>query len=75
MPLLKVFGKSSTINPSTLDRISHVMIGAWLAGAFLVVSVSAFYLLKRRHLDIATKSFKIGLLVATVGVILQLIAL
>jgi len=61
-------------NPSTVDRLCHVLIGAWLTGAFLVVSVSAYYLLKRRHLEIATKSFKIGMLVAAISVILQLIS-
>lgn len=61
-------------NPSTLDRLVHVIIGCWLSGAFLVLSVSAFYLLKKRHLDFAGKSFKIGLWVAAVGVILQLIS-
>lgn len=61
-------------NPSTLDRLSHVLIGAWLTGSFLVVSVSAYYLLKRRHLDIATKAFKISMLVATICVVLQLIS-
>ncbi len=38
-------------NPSAMDRLSHTLCGAWQAGAFLVVSVSAFYLLRRKHLD------------------------
>jgi len=33
-------------NPSSLDRIWHVTLGAWQAGAWLVLSVSAYYLLK-----------------------------
>src|SRR5215469_8865640 len=36
-------------SPSSMQRLAHVIFGAWLAGSFLVVSVSAFYLLKRRH--------------------------
>ncbi|MFZ0566282.1 MAG: cytochrome ubiquinol oxidase subunit I, partial [Chlamydiales bacterium] len=59
-------------NPSSLDRLAHVMLGAWLSGAFLVLSVSAYYLIKKRHIDFATKSFKIGMVVATLGVLLQL---
>lgn len=58
-------------NPSTLDRLGHVIVGAWLAGSFLVVSVSAFYILKRRHLEIARRAFKISISIATVCVILQ----
>lgn len=61
-------------NPSTLDRLAHVLIGAWLAGAFLVLSVNAYYLLKKQHLDFATKGFKIGMIVATIAVLLQLVS-
>jgi cytochrome d ubiquinol oxidase subunit I len=57
------------LNPSTVDRLSHTLLGAWQAGAFLVLSVSAWYLLKGRHLDFARTSFRFGLAVATVAVI------
>lgn len=58
-------------NPSSVDRLVHVTIGAWLAGAFLVISVSAYYILKKRHLEFAKSSLKIGLSVAVISVILQ----
>lgn len=58
-------------NPSSVDRLIHVVIGCWLAGAFLVISVSAYYLLKKRHLDFAMHSMKIGLIVATVSLTMQ----
>src|SRR5574337_295624 len=54
-------------NPSAMVRLSHTVLGAWQAAAFLVLSVSAFYLLKRRHLDFAKASMKIGLVVAVVA--------
>ena len=49
------------------------MLGAWQAGAFLVVSVSAWYLLKRRHVEFARASLRIGLVVALVASLLQLV--
>lgn len=58
-------------NPSSLDRIVHVVLAAWLAGAFLVLSVSSFYILKKVHLDFAKRGFKISLMVAIAGVLLQ----
>lgn len=61
-------------NPSTLDRVTHVLLGAWMAGAFLVISISAFYLLKRRHAKFAETSLKIGLTFATVASFLQIIS-
>ncbi|MGB5821797.1 MAG: cytochrome ubiquinol oxidase subunit I [Saonia sp.] len=52
-------------NPSSVDRITHVWLGALLAGAFLVLSVHAYYLLKGRFVEISKKAFKIALVVAT----------
>lgn len=60
-------------NPSMLARLSHVFAGAWQAGAFFVLSVSAYYLLKKRHLDFAKASLKIGLIVATISSLAQLV--
>ena len=34
-------------NPSTIDRLSHVLSAAMITGAFLVLSVSAYYLIKK----------------------------
>ena len=59
-------------NPSTVDRLTHVLGGAWLAGAFLVISVSAYYIFKKRHLEIAKASLKIALVVAFFASLFQL---
>jgi len=61
-------------NPSSLDRLCHVILGCWLAGSFLVLSVSAYYLLRNRHIEFAMKSLKIALIVATASVLLQLVS-
>ncbi|MFA5060127.1 MAG: cytochrome ubiquinol oxidase subunit I [Candidatus Omnitrophota bacterium] len=60
-------------NPSSMDRLSHVVMGCWQAGAFLVLSVSAFYLLKKKHIDFAKASFKIALVVAVFASLGQLV--
>jgi cytochrome d ubiquinol oxidase subunit I len=60
-------------NPSTVDRLSHTVMGAWQAGAFLVLSVSAYYLLQKRHEAFARASMKIALVVALVASLLQLV--
>jgi len=61
-------------NPSTVDRLFHTLCGAWQAGAFLVVSVSAWYLLKKRHPDFARASLRVGLTVALIASLLQLVS-
>jgi cytochrome d ubiquinol oxidase subunit I len=60
-------------NPSSVDRLLHVWIGAFLAGAFLVISVHAYYLLKDRYVELSRKALKIGLMVATIAAFAQLI--
>lgn len=51
-------------NPSAMIRLAHTVLGAWQAAAFFVLSVSAFYLLKRRHVEFARTSLGIGLVLA-----------
>lgn len=53
-------------NPSSVDRLMHVWLGAFLAGAFLVLSVHAYYILKNRHVELSKKAFKIALVIATI---------
>lgn len=60
-------------NPSSMMRLSHVVVGAWLAGAFLVISVGAYYLVKKKYQDFALRCIKMGLLVASVSLVLQLV--
>jgi cytochrome d ubiquinol oxidase subunit I len=59
-------------NPSSIERLSHVLSGAWLAGSFLVLSVSAFYLLKNKHIEFAKASFKIAIIFALFASLFQL---
>lgn len=61
-------------NPSSVDRIIHVWQGAFLAGAFLILSVHAYYLLKGRYVEISKKAFKIALVVATIISLTQLLS-
>ncbi|MFH0909464.1 MAG: cytochrome ubiquinol oxidase subunit I [bacterium] len=59
-------------NPSSMERLGHTLCGAWQAGAFLVISVSAWYLLKGRHEEFARASLRVGLGLAVVASLLQL---
>jgi cytochrome d ubiquinol oxidase subunit I len=61
-------------NPSAMDRLLHVVLGCWLAGVFLVISISAYYYLKKRHLDFAKATMKISLVVGFFTLVLQLIS-
>ena len=44
-------------NPATYPRFIHMMLACYISSAFVIISVSALYLLKKRHLDFAKKCF------------------
>jgi cytochrome d ubiquinol oxidase subunit I len=61
-------------NPSSMDRLGHVLLGAFITGAMLVASVSAYYLLKGRHLEFAKKSMSIAVWIVAVVSTLQMVS-
>ncbi|MCB0201462.1 MAG: cytochrome ubiquinol oxidase subunit I [Anaerolineae bacterium] len=58
--------------PSFIPRILHVWTSAWMVGAGLMLSVSAFYVLRNRHVDVAKPNFKTAMPFFVVFSILQL---
>src|SRR5262245_6583779 len=65
---------SAVLNPSTLNRLSHTLIGGFTLGSFFIMSISAYYLLRRRHEEFARRSFTGGLLFATLASVATLIS-
>lgn len=61
-------------NPSAMDRLTHVILGCWLTGIFMVLSVSAYYFLKNKYRPFAQKTMQIGLIAAAIVLVLQLIS-
>lgn len=61
-------------NPSSMDRLAHTLIACWITGAFFVISVSAYYFLKGQHEAISRSMMRLGLIVAGVALILQVIS-
>ena len=59
-------------NPSSMQRLSHVLIGAILSGAFMVLSVNAYYIIRNKFLETAKPAFKIALTVAIIFSLAQL---
>jgi cytochrome d ubiquinol oxidase subunit I len=61
-------------NPSSVDRLAHTIAGAWQAGAWLMISVGAYYLLRRLHREFALRSVKVGLVLACVATAFTLLS-
>ena len=55
---------AAALNPSTLPRYVHTIAAAVAVGAFVMAGIAAWYLLRRRHADVALRSLKLGLAVA-----------
>lgn len=58
-------------NPSVVDRIIHTLLGAWILGVFLVISVAAYYQLRNRHQYFTKRCLKFSVVWAFVLLIAQ----
>jgi cytochrome d ubiquinol oxidase subunit I len=63
---------AAILNRSALARLCHTVLACWITGSFLVIAVSAWWLLRGRHVESARASLKIGLVVATLACLLQM---
>lgn len=61
-------------NPSSMHRLTHVLLGSWIQGAFFVMSISAWYLLRGRHRWFAERSFKVALLLGAASSLAMLVS-
>ncbi|MCB2205136.1 cytochrome ubiquinol oxidase subunit I [bacterium] len=61
-------------NPSSVDRLTHTLIGAFILGGFFVMSITAWYILHKRHMVVAKQGFTIGLAVATIASLAALVS-
>ncbi|HZK48619.1 MAG TPA: cytochrome ubiquinol oxidase subunit I [Thermoleophilia bacterium] len=58
---------AAMMNPSTLPRFSHAVVATWVAGAFFVAGVCAYYLRRGRHREFALAALKPALAFALVA--------
>lgn len=61
-------------NPSTVQRLIHVWIGCFIVGAAMVMSISAWYLLKGKHREFASRSLTGGLILGFLACVSALVS-
>src|SRR5215211_3731306 len=61
-------------NPSSVHHLTHALLGAFILGAFFVMSVAAYYVLRRRHLDFARRSFTLALVFGAASSLAMLVS-
>lgn len=59
------------VNPSWPVRLPHMLLAAYLTGAFLVSGVSAWYLLRRRETAFARRTLSLGMGAACILIPIQ----
>ena len=55
------------LSPFAVDKFLHTVISAWIIGSVFCVAVCCWYLLKKRHVEMATKSLRIGVVVGLIA--------
>jgi cytochrome d ubiquinol oxidase subunit I len=58
---------AAVFTPSMLPRYTHAIGGALTTGALFVAGLSAYYLLKKRHLEFARRSLAIAMVTGLIG--------
>lgn len=70
-PVLHNFS-AALFNYSTVPRVLHTVDAALMTGAFFVLGISAWFLLKQRHIQVARQTLVFALVVAFVTSVVQL---
>lgn len=59
-------------NPSFIPRFIHMLFASYVTMTFVIAGISAWYLLKNRHLDVAKKCFSFAMGAAVIITALQI---
>ncbi len=62
---------AAVFNPSTMPRFLHTVDASYITGAFFVMGISAYFLLRRKNVEIGKISLRTALIFALVAVIAQ----
>jgi cytochrome d ubiquinol oxidase subunit I len=61
-------------NPSTLPRFFHTVSACYVVGAFFLMGIAAWYVLRGRHLDVSRFALRLGMIVAALGSVLMFVS-
>jgi cytochrome d ubiquinol oxidase subunit I len=61
---------SILLSPVALNKFFHTVLSGWVLGGMFVIGISSWYLLKKREVDFALKSIKVGAIFGLVSTLL-----
>ncbi|GAB6157305.1 cytochrome ubiquinol oxidase subunit I [Desulfotomaculum varum] len=56
-------------NPHVFYQFPHTVLGGYATAAFFVMGISAYYLLRQKHLDLYRRSFKIAMIFGLISIL------
>jgi len=62
----------AVFNPLLVSQYTHTINSAILTGSYIVAAVGAYYLLKKRHVQVAKSAVAIGIVVLAISSVIQL---
>jgi cytochrome d ubiquinol oxidase subunit I len=61
---------SILLSPVALNKFTHTVLSGWVMGGLFVIGVSSWFLLKKREVDFALRSIKVGSLFGIIAALL-----
>jgi len=62
------------LSPVALNKFFHTVISSWMLGGAVVIGISSWYLLKKRHKTFALDSIKVASVIGIIGILLSFIS-
>ena len=60
------------LSPIALNKFFHTITSCWVVGSAVCIGISAWFLLKNRHIDFAKKSISIAAPIGIIGILLTI---
>ncbi|MGK2857499.1 MAG: cytochrome ubiquinol oxidase subunit I, partial [Thermoanaerobaculia bacterium] len=64
---------AAVFNPSMLQRFTHTLASTWVCGAFVMIGIAAWFLLRGKGGEVARESMKLGVVVGIVSCFLVIL--
>jgi cytochrome d ubiquinol oxidase subunit I len=61
------------LNPNVLVQFPHTVFAGFTTGAFFVLGISAYHLLRKQHVDFFRRSFQIAAIIGTISIVLVIL--
>jgi cytochrome d ubiquinol oxidase subunit I len=61
------------LNPNVLVQFPHTMFAGFATASFFVMGISAYYLMRKKHVDLFRRSFQIAAILGTIAIVMVIL--